>query len=65
MEAVLQPQARRANLLLHCGAHAVDREIIAATSTPEQTAPLNGTVASPGSANQCLQGKQLVGFIGA
>src|SRR5438552_5807805 len=38
MEAVLQPPPRRANLLLHCGAHAVDREIIGATSTPEPTA---------------------------
>jgi len=37
MEAVLQPQPRRANLLLHCGAHAVDREIIGTTSTPEPT----------------------------
>ena len=37
MEAVLQPQPRHANLLLHCGAHAVDREIIGTTSTPEPT----------------------------
>lgn len=35
MEAVLQPQPRHANLLLHCGAHAVDREIIGTTPTPE------------------------------
>ena len=27
MEAILQPQTRRANLLLHCGAHAVDRGV--------------------------------------
>src|SRR5438874_10098353 len=38
MEAVLQKQPRRANLLLHCGAHAVDRVIIGATPTPEPTA---------------------------
>ena len=37
MEAILQPQPRHANLLLHCGAHAVDREIIGATPTPETT----------------------------
>jgi uncharacterized protein DUF932 len=37
MEAVLQPQPRCANLLLHCGAHAVDREIIGTTPTPEPT----------------------------
>src|SRR6476619_4277133 len=37
MEALLQPQPRHANLLLHCGAHAVDREIIDTTSTPEPT----------------------------
>jgi Domain of unknown function (DUF932) len=37
MEAALQLQPRRANLLLHCGAHAVDREIIGATPTPEPT----------------------------
>jgi hypothetical protein len=38
MEALVQPQPRHANLLLHCGAHAVDREIIGATPTPEPTA---------------------------
>ena len=38
MEIVLQPPPRRANLLLHCGAHAVDRVIIGATPTPEPTA---------------------------
>src|SRR6266550_2593504 len=38
MELLLQPQPRHANLLLHCGAHAVDREIIDATPTPEPTA---------------------------
>jgi hypothetical protein len=38
MEALLQLQPRRANLLLHCGAHAVDREITGATPTPEPTA---------------------------
>jgi Domain of unknown function (DUF932) len=38
MEAVIQPQARRAKLLLHCGAQAVDREIIETTPTPEPTA---------------------------
>jgi hypothetical protein len=27
MEVLLQPQARRANRLLHCGAHAVDRAV--------------------------------------
>ena len=37
MEALLQPQPGRANLLLHCGAHAVDREIIGTTPTPEPT----------------------------
>jgi hypothetical protein len=37
MEAVLQLQPRHANLLLHCGAHAVDRAIIGATPTPEPT----------------------------
>ena len=37
MELVLQPQPRHANLLLHCGAHAVDRAIIGATPTPEPT----------------------------
>jgi len=37
MEAVLELQPRRANLLLHCGAHAVDRVIIGATPTPEPT----------------------------
>jgi len=37
MEAILQPQTRHANLLLHCGAHAVDRAIIGATPTPEPT----------------------------
>jgi hypothetical protein len=31
MNAVLQPLPRHANLLLHCGAHAVDREIIGST----------------------------------
>jgi len=38
MEALLQLQPRCANLLLHCGAHAVDREITGATPTPEPTA---------------------------
>src|SRR5438034_6518821 len=38
MELVLQPQPRHANLLLHCGAHAVDRSIIGATPTPGPTA---------------------------
>jgi hypothetical protein len=38
MEAVLQLQPRRADLLLHCGAHAVDRAIIGTTPTPEATA---------------------------
>jgi len=38
MEAVLQLQPRRANLLLHCGAHAVDRVIISAITTPQATA---------------------------
>ena len=37
MEAELQLQPRRANLLLHCGAHAVDRVIIGSTPTPEPT----------------------------
>ena len=37
MEALLQPQPRHANLLLHCGANAVDREIIGSTPTPEPT----------------------------
>src|SRR5438094_9485840 len=37
MEAILQ-QPHRANLLLHCGAHAVDRVIIGSTPTPEPTA---------------------------
>ena len=37
MNAVLQPLPRHANLLLHCGAHAVDREIIGRTPTPEPT----------------------------
>ncbi|HMF45735.1 MAG TPA: DUF932 domain-containing protein [Candidatus Udaeobacter sp.] len=37
MEALLEPQSRRANLLLHCGAHAVDRVIIGSTPTPEPT----------------------------
>ena len=37
MEAVLQPPPRRADLLLHCGAHAVDREVIGSTPTPEPT----------------------------
>jgi Domain of unknown function (DUF932) len=37
MEAALQPQTRCANLLLHCGAHAVDRVIIGSTPTPEPT----------------------------
>src|SRR4051794_14658406 len=37
MEALLQSEPRRANLLLHCGAHAVDREIIGATPTREPT----------------------------
>ena len=37
MEAVLQPQPRRENLVLHCGAHAVDRAIIGTTPTPEPT----------------------------
>src|SRR4030095_5132962 len=37
MEALLQSQPRHANLLLHCGAHAVDREIIETTPTPEPT----------------------------
>jgi len=36
MEALLQ-QPHRANLLLHCGAHAVDRMIIDSTPTPEPT----------------------------
>ena len=38
MEALLQPQSRRANLLLHCGAHAVDRLMITTIPTPEPTA---------------------------
>ena len=38
MKALLQSQTRRANLLLHCGAHAVDRVIISATQTPQPTA---------------------------
>src|ERR1041385_4993413 len=38
MEQILQPQPRSTNLLLHCGAHAVDRVIIGSTSTPEATA---------------------------
>src|SRR5262249_49374431 len=38
MEALLEPQSRRANLVLHCGAHAVDRVIIGSTPTPEPTA---------------------------
>ncbi len=38
MEALLQLRPRRANLLLHCGAQAVDREITGATPTPELTA---------------------------
>ena len=38
MEAVLQLQPRRANLLLHCGANAVDRVIISAITTPQATA---------------------------
>ena len=33
MEAVLQPQPRRANLLLHCGAHAVDRAVASTSRT--------------------------------
>ena len=37
MEAILQ-QPHRVNLLLHCGAHAVDRSIIGATPTPGPTA---------------------------
>ena len=37
MEQLLQPQPRRPNLVLHCGAHAVDREIIGTTPTPEPT----------------------------
>ena len=37
MEALLQPQTRRANLLLHCGAHAIDRAVIGSTITPEPT----------------------------
>src|SRR5260370_15929714 len=37
MEEVLQPPPRRADLLLHCGAHAVDRVIIGTTPTPEPT----------------------------
>jgi hypothetical protein len=37
MEALLEPQSRRANLLLHCGAHAVDRKIIGETPTPKPT----------------------------
>jgi hypothetical protein len=38
MEALPQPQSCRANLLLHCGAHAVDRLIITTVPTPEPTA---------------------------
>jgi hypothetical protein len=38
MNAVLQPLPRHANLLLHCGAHAVEREIIGTIETPEPTA---------------------------
>ena len=34
----LQPPPRRANLVLHCGAHAVARMSIGATPTPEPTA---------------------------
>ena len=37
MEAILQSQPRHANLLLHCGAHAVDRAILGTTTTPEPT----------------------------
>ena len=33
MEAILQPQTRRANLLLHCGAHLVDRAVASASRT--------------------------------
>ena len=33
MEAILQPQTRRANLLLHCGAHPVDRAVASASRT--------------------------------
>jgi hypothetical protein len=38
MEALLEPQSRRANLLLHCGAHAVDRLTITTIPTPQPTA---------------------------
>ena len=37
MELVLEQQPRRSNLLLHCGAHAVDRASIGSTPTPEPT----------------------------
>jgi hypothetical protein len=37
MKALLEPQSRRANLVLHWGAHAVDRAIIGTTPTPEPT----------------------------
>src|SRR5947207_10146924 len=37
MEAIIQAEPRRTNLLLHCGAHAVAREIVEATPTPEPT----------------------------
>ena len=33
MEAVLQPQPRRTNLLLHCEAHAVDRAVASTSRT--------------------------------
>ena len=33
MEAILQPQTRRANLLLQCGAHAVDRAVASTSRT--------------------------------
>jgi hypothetical protein len=38
MVAALQPMPRRANLVLHCGAHAVARTSIGGTSTPKPTA---------------------------
>jgi len=38
MVAALPPTPRRANLVLHCGAYAVARTSIGATSTPKPTA---------------------------